>query len=420
MNAFGKALVLWAVVGAACGDDALGPASQDLGPVPKDAEVVDLESSDTGLADQEAADAGALPDLGPPEPSFASAPVVPRMGRPPRQLSELQLILRGSQGQWIFNDRVVPYTLNAPLFSDFSIKDRAIYVPDGASLQYLDRGVFEFPVGSAILKSFSFAPDLRTPDVGKRVIETRLLIRQEEGWRAYPYLWREDLSDADYFVRGKVQSVDFIDPEGVARSSIYLVPQRNQCLECHGLKDDMDETFVTIIGPSARMLNRDGDFATGPSNQLAQLEALGMLTGLPPLERVDRAFDVTALAATSTRTMSPIDIDRAARDYLDTNCAHCHNPRGIEGITSRLFLNYDAEDLFNLGVCKEPGSAGGAARGRKYDIVPGDPEASIMWYRTATAEVGDMMPLIGRSIGDPVGSALVWAWIEQLDAPPCN
>lgn len=410
---------------AACGGGPAPSAMTDAGSTsPKDAAPLDVPTPDAGRSDLGAPDLGAsdlgAPDLGPPAPMFTGPSVVPRSGRPPRLLSELQLILRRDDGQWVFNDRVVPYDLNAPLFSDFSLKDRAFYVPPGASIQYLDTGVFEFPIGSAILKSFSFAPDLRTPERGKRVIETRLLIRQEEGWRAYPYLWREDLSDADYFVRGKVQLIDFIDPDGAPRTSVYLVPQRNQCLECHVLKDDEDETYTTIIGPSARMLNRNGNYSTGPANQLQQLEARGMLTGLPPLESVDRAFDVTTLSATSTLSMSPEDINRAARDYLDTNCAHCHNPRGIEGITSRLFLNYDAENLFNLGVCKEPGSAGGAARGRKYDIVPGDPEASIMWYRTATAEVGDMMPLIGRSLGDPVGSALVWAWIEQLDAPPCD
>lgn len=414
---------------AGCGDELSTPPPDAGTMASKDAEAADAGAQDQGAPDLAAPDLGlpdagmpdlGTPDLGPPDPTFSGSPVVPRSGRPARLLSELQLILRREDGKWVFNDRVVPYDLNAPLFSDFSIKDRAFYVPPGETIQYLEQGVFEFPVGSAILKSFSFAPDLRFPDADKRVIETRLLIRQEEGWRAYPYLWREDLSDADYFVRGKVQALDFIDPMGTPRTSVYLVPQRNQCLECHALKDDEDETFTTIIGPSARMLNRDGNYATGPTNQLQQLEAQGMLSGLPSLVDVDRAFDVTTLSATSTLSMSPAEIDRAARDYLDTNCAHCHNPRGIEGITSRLFLNYDAENLFNLGVCKEPGSAGGAARGRKYDIVPGDPEASIMWYRTATEEVGDMMPLVGRSLGDPVGSSLVWAWIEQLDAPPCD
>lgn len=407
----------------ACGSDPGSPPPPDAGRVDPDGGVApDAKAADSGLQSPDSGldsqDAG-IADMG--EVSlFTGLPAVPTTGRPPRQLSELQLVARYPDGRWAFNERVVPYDLNAPLFSDFSVKDRAIYVPDGETIRYVDKGVLEFPVGSAIVKSFSFAPDLRTPDVDKRVIETRLLIRQEEGWRAYPYLWRDDLSDADYHVRGHVQTVDFIDPNGQPRTSVYLVPQRNQCLECHVLKDDEDETYQTIIGPSARMLNRDRSYSSGPANQLAQLEAQGMLRDLPTLDMVPRAFDVTALSATSTRTMSPEQINQATRDYLDTNCAHCHNPRGIEGITSRLFLNYDAENLFNLGVCKEPGSAGGAARGRKYDIVPGNPEASILWYRTATAEVGDMMPLIGRSLGDPVGSALIWTWIEQLDAPPCD
>ena len=89
-------------------------------------------------------------------------------------------------------------------------------------------------------------------------------------------------------------------------------------------------------------------------------------------------------------------------------------------MTSRLWLNWDNEDEFHLGFCKEPGSAGSAADGRQYDIVPGDAEASIMVYRTETEEVGEMMPLIGRSVADDLAVDILRAWVDGLPADDCS
>lgn len=411
----------------ACGPD--GPArdaSSDLGPKDAGASDADLGPEDTGFEDLGLGDAGSDGGLdsgvdgGVDAGAFPERPNIPLSGRPPRLLSETGLVRLGPDGHLRHHPSMVAYTLNAPLFSDFAIKDRAIYVPEGETIHFTPSGALDFPLGSVIVKSFSFAPDLRTPELDRWVVETRLLIKQEIGWRAYPYLWREDQSDADYHVRGDVRTLEFIGPDGAPETATYLVPQKNQCLECHVLEDDEGEHYQTIIGPTARSMNRSHTYPEGPDNQLAQLEWRGMLEGLPPLDQVDQAFDVSALVPTSTRSMSPASIERAARDYLDANCAHCHNPRGVQGITSRLFLNWDNQVAFNFGVCKEPGSAGGAANGRKYDVVPGRPESSILWYRTVTEEVGDMMPLIGRSLSDPVGAALIRAWIEQMDLPPCD
>ena len=112
-------------------------------------------------------------------------------------------------------------------------------------------------------------------------------------------------------------------------------------------------------------------------------------------------------------------LNTATRDYLDINCAHCHNPAGLNGISSQLFLNWDNEDPFHLGVCKKPGSAGKGGEGRDFDIVPGDAEASILVYRTETDEVGAQMPLIGRSLTHGAGIELMRAWIDGMPADDC-
>ena len=232
------------------------------------------------------------------------APRVSLTGATPERLSEYNLLAYDCDGQFRYNTRVVPYDLNTPLFSDYALKNRAIYVPEGSSATYTDDGVFDFPVGTVLIKSFSMAADFRTPELNRTLVETRLLIRFEDGWRAFPYVWNEDLTDAEYFVRGRVQALDFVDPFGNPRTAQYLVPQKNQCIECHEIKDENDERHTTLIGPRARYLNRLADFGGAEEeNQLEHLAAQGMLTGLPSLEQVPRAFDWSSLAQTGTTSL---------------------------------------------------------------------------------------------------------------------
>jgi hypothetical protein len=215
--------------------------------------------------------------------------------------------------------------------------------------------------------------------------------------------------------------VDFIDEAGVAKTSNYLVPQKNQCSECHVLKDlAFDEDFLTPIGTKARHLNRVNTTVDQGANQLVYLQEAGLLNGLPPIEDVGVAYDFKDVLANGLDGLDDATVSKAARDYLDINCAHCHNPAGVSGISSQLFLNYDNTDLFHLGVCKKPGSAGKGGEGRTYDIVPGDPEASILIYRTETEELGAMMPLIGRSLPHEPGIEVLRAWIAAMPPDDCE
>lgn len=375
---------------------------------------------DGGAAEPDAAEPDAAePDASEPDAAFDAGlgPVVVDVDAdPPDTLSGFRFFRYLGDGRFEYNDRVVPYEVNTPLFSDYALKERAIWIPTSTAIEFEPRDAFTFPVGSAIIKSFLVAPDLRQPEAGRRLVETRVLIRYADGWRPYPYLWREDGSDADLHLRGLTIEVPLIDPFGAMRTAQYLVPQRNQCLACHQAAD----RSILIIGPKARYLNRLNVYGGVAKNQLEHLTDLGMLVGLPDLATVERAFDFDSLATTGTSSLDSATLEKAARDYLDVNCAHCHNPNATQGVTSQLFLDYDSADLFRLGVCKEPGSAGSGTGGRRWDIVPGDPEASILWYRMDTEEVGAMMPLLGRSLRDEWGAGLVRGWIQNMPPMSCE
>jgi len=338
---------------------------------------------------------------------------------PQELLSETNL-MRWDGSEITYNEGVVPYVLQVPLFSDYALKERAIWMPEGTAATFLDNDVLDFPVGTVILKSFLFPDDVRDPSVGLTLIETRLLIRGTEGWDAWPYLWQEDGTDADRHVSGTVKTIDFIDPDGAERTAQYLVPQRNQCTDCHEQYDDKGERFLSPIGPRARYLNGPSGHADGAPNQLQHLADAGLLEGLPELSLVDQATSWDETLAAGIDSLSGAEVEAAARDYLDINCAHCHSPRGIEGVTSQFFLNHDNDDEFNLGVCKRPGSAGEGGVDREFDIVPGDPKQSILWYRTTTENVGAMMPDIGRSLGHTVAGELLWRWIAEMEPRKCE
>lgn len=391
---------------SACVDD-----GEDEGDEAADEVGTDESETDTDTTSDTETDTGE-------DPGCEFQGIDPELG-PPEFLSEMCLMDWDGQ-DFLYEDNVYRYELNTPLFSDFALKERAIYVPPGETVEYRDNEVFEFPVGTVILKSFYFPADLREPELDRDLIETRVLVRFPEEWKTYPYVWDHDLGDAVYTVQGEIRPVEFIGPDGIERTASYLIPQKNQCLKCHEIKDEADETVVTPIGPRARHLNRDQDFGAGPVNQLSHYAEQGWLTGVPALDQVPSAWDMRELADKPVAEMSHEEVTVAARDYLDINCAYCHNPRGVNGISSQLFLNWDNEDTFHLGYCKKPGSAGKGGEDREYDIVPGDAEASILVYRTETLELGAMMPEFGRSLVHEDGILLLRAWIDGLPPDDCE
>ena len=298
------------------------------------------------------------------------------------------------------NRGVVPYEMAVPLFTDYAHKYRFVYVPEGQPATYDGTEVFDFPIGSTLVKTFAYPADFRAPEKDIRIIETRLLIRQEKGWNAWAYVWDDALGDAVLKVAGKTLPVSWIDEAGESRSIQYVVPNKNQCKGCHVFNKEF-----TPIGPKARYLNFDYDYADGAQNQLAFWQEHGLLKGAPAAHqapRVPMMDDDTA----------PVD-DRA-RAYLDINCAHCHRLEGPAS-TSGLFLTSGEANKTQLGYMKRPVAAGRGSGGFAYDIMPGKPDQSILMYRLLSTDPGVMMPELGRTTIDTEGVALLTKWIKELE-----
>ncbi len=305
----------------------------------------------------------------------------------------------------IQNAGLHPFDINTPLFSDYAVKDRFIYLPDGAQMTYKADGPFDLPVGAALIKSFSYPRDLRDPAKGRRLIETRLLIHTPEGWTGAAYVWNDAATDAKLKVAGAVVPVDWLDAQGTPRSTEYLVPNMNQCKYCH-----RGFGVTEPLGLRARQLNRASPTAPDHANQLALWTAQGILKGAPAAPEDAPRNAVWNDPATGT-------LEERALTYLDINCAHCHNPKGLAGPTQLVFT-LDEALIHRPGVFHKPTAAGNASRGRNYAIVPGNPDASFLLTRLGSTHPFIRMPAIGRTTVHQEGVELIKQWILSLSDPP--
>ncbi|MFZ9661071.1 MAG: hypothetical protein ACO29O_04260, partial [Chitinophagaceae bacterium] len=178
-------------------------------------------------------------------------------------------------------DGVVPYALATPLFSDYAEKLRFVRVPKGSFALFNDSTVFDFPIGTALIKTFYFPIDFRNPNKGRRLMETRVLLHENKGWVALPYIWNADQTDAILSVAGETLQASYIDGKGKKKSYEYLVPNVNQCKGCHNRSEQM-----MPIGPSARQLNHEIQLGENRSNQLEFWTANHMLEGIQDIKKL--------------------------------------------------------------------------------------------------------------------------------------
>ncbi len=312
-------------------------------------------------------------------------------------------------------DDLVPYEVIAPLFSDYTTKWRFLYVPEGETVTYNDDDEWDFPVGTIGVKTFAYAADLAHPEGERRIMETRVLVREPDGWKPSTYVWNEDQTEATLIVGGKFVPVDFIDLHGEAVHTEYRVPNTNECQDCHHRDDDQGQPQVVVLGPKTRQLDRDHDYGDGPENQIDHYAALGWFAS-PPTASSGRE-----------RLVDPYgdgDVSLRARSYFDANCSGCHKEGG-SATDSDLRLGFHETDPetsspATWGVCKIPTSTGGATCGNTYDVVPQDPDASVIVCRMSSTAPDERMPPLGSRIVHEEGLALVREWIESLDPATCS
>lgn len=327
-----------------------------------------------------------------------------------------------SSGALNLAEGVVPYDLNTPLFTDYALKLRTIWVPKavGAGV-YREADYPDLPIGTVISKTFYYPKGesenavLKVADTAGetnpilqgldkvRLVETRLLVRRSEGWEAVSYVWNAAQTDAKLTKIGDAQRLALVSDDGSKTDFSYIVPDINQCAGCHAPNNTTRE--LAPLGVRPRHLNKAYHHDGQDVNQLLKLELVGYISDLAEIDQIKRNDDWTD---------ATLPIDQRARAYLDINCSHCHNPVGPAD-TSGLDLTMEAMVGPELGVCKLPIAAGSGTGGRAFSIVPGEPDASILLHRVETTNPGAMMPELGRALQHKEGAELLRDWIAQME-----
>jgi mono/diheme cytochrome c family protein len=362
---------------------------------------------------------------------------------------------------------VIPFEVTSPLFTDYALKHRFVTLTKGGQIEYFnDSKRWQSPIGTVYAKTFAYPPNLADPESDglEQLVETRIMAHvaseddrlgcsgSDSCWQMHVYVYDEKMTDAVCKSGGETVSITYTSPllkecsndqspctddmdcDGGTCDGVqeyvpdYGVPSNGACRRCHGV----DPTRT--LGPSTGMLNRGNDYqGVSVANQIDQLYELGMLAPEPPPNPADRTTYVNPTLEVD-QCQEPSCIHDAARSWFDSNCSHCHAPDG-EAAGTGLHLDWASMDpndvsderFTSWGICKLPTSAGGVRNcpDGDVDIVPGDPNASILLCRIDSVTPGEMMAPLGRSLIDVPGSDVIREWIARLpeifpNIPTCS
>ena len=361
----------------------------------------------------------------------------------PRRLSETGLFK--SVAGHVVQPSLIPYSVNAPLWSDGAIKSRFLALPKADSrIDFTGSKAWGLPEQTVLVKSFAL--EMEPGKVAsRRWIETRLMTRQEGEWVGYSYAWNDEQTEAHLVeTAGRDRTFELQEAAGV-RQQVWHYPSRSECMVCHSRASNY------VLGVSTLQMNKVHDYGGIKDHQFRTLEHLGLFqtswqkdavsrrreqlvaSGLKPAEvntQMTRVANVSGQRTAPGKTtllfhgpagydklVNPYDaaasLDERARSYLHSNCAQCHVNAG--GGNSQINLEYhqDVKRLKAIGVAPVHDRFGlEDAR----IIAPGNPDGSTLFLRVARRGRGQM-PQLSTNQVDPAGVDLLRSWIKQLPVP---
>ncbi|WP_027387013.1 hypothetical protein [Chryseobacterium gregarium] len=299
------------------------------------------------------------------------------------------------------NSKVLPYEPASSLFTDYALKKRFIWMPNGVKASYNgDDQSLNFPVGTVLIKNFYY--NTIQPGNTTKIIETRLMIKKSSGWIFAEYLWNDDQTEAELvtgtdFTSGSSKNITFRKENSEVMNIDYRIPSETECLACHKL-----DNKPVPIGVKPQNLNVAYNYPNGLKNQLQKLVDEGYLQSYP---------SNIVSTVNYKDTGKPVDI--RLRSYLDINCAHCHQENArCDYRAIRLSFSQTA-NLSKMGVCVMADEPIDPSLERI--VTPGNPAKSVMHFRLNSTEESNRMPLLGRRIVHDEGVELLKQWINTLN-----
>jgi uncharacterized repeat protein (TIGR03806 family) len=295
---------------------------------------------------------------------------------------------------------IVPYEIQAPLWSDGADKRRWVSVPDGATLGYSESEPFEIPRGTVFIKHFEMALDERFPDERRR-LETRFWVAvSEDAQYGVTYKWNDEQTDAELLVASETDLLSIVGVDGETRAQPYFYPAPADCHTCH------NQPAGFALGVRTAQLNRRVVYRLDrpPVDQLSTWSTWGLLD-----TRLDAA-EVHASPRLAPIADESLSLEDRVRSYWDGNCAFCH--AGADGVVP----GWDARHSIALedqGLDRSPNNP---AAGASQLIAPGSPEDSLIYLRGATTDPVLSMPPLGRNRVDDLYIDVLGRWIASLGA----
>lgn len=366
----------------------------------------------------------------------------------PKRLSETGIF--ASVADHRVQPGLVPYSVNAPLWSDGASKTRFIGLPGDSRIDFKPDNGWNCTDGTVIVKTFSL------PVAGKeRRIETRLMTRQDGEWAGYSYAWNDDQTDATLVDAGGFDR-DFVVGQDAAsnKKQAWHFPSRAECMVCHSRAANW------LLGVSTAQINSVKPGQPQGHDQLASLEKLGIFKvswlehwnqwksdaqssrqlgvlivrqimarfvwlqrlGFRPVPWIERSLRdqprYTSLLpkrpADYPSLFDPADahasVEKRVRAYLHSNCASCHVSAG--GGNSMMELSH-ATDLAKMNIVREKPKHHTFGRADAMLVAPGDSERSILLERLNHRGPGQMPPL-ATNVVDQQAVNLLREWIKGL------
>ncbi len=300
---------------------------------------------------------------------------------------------------------VLGYGINAPGWHDGAAAQYHLALPGDGVLELRPSKSWQAPDRTALAQTLV---------ADGRRIETRVLLKQQNDWAGYSYVWNHDQTEA---VLAEKAGADI----ELAGARPWRIPSRAECMMCHSRQANFALTLhdaqlnradqlvkwermgLLRVDPVGFGRDRPRDGERSRPGEVAEGQRGSRLSPLLP-------YHPDQLARFATPNDPHATLDHRARSYLGVNCAHCHTVYGGGNslIDFDWFVSRKAMQAFD-----KPPQHGDFGLPEARVIAPGSAARSVIIPRISLRGPGQMPPLMTRS-GDAEGVRLLVEWIESL------
>ncbi len=373
----------------------------------------------------------------------------------PKKLSESGLF-KSVKGH-VMEDSLIPYSVNAVLWSDGTAKQRWLGLPKDGKIDYTKNRGWGFPDQTVIVKSFYLDTEEGNPK-SRRWIETRFLTRQGTEWYGYSYSWNDEQTEGT-LIESKGTDREFTIKTATGEKKLnWHYPSRSECMVCHsraaqyvlGFTElQMNHEHLYLPSLDGRAEPRKGpvegvkenqlavferlglfkdkfDWATGARDKLrAELKGKGMTTNEINAEIAKRTATKGQRPATAStlfplspenmpKLVDPYDkkqnLTARVRSYLHSNCSQCHVEAGGGNSAMELEFTKTLDEMKIINVKPLHDSFG--IKDAKI-VAPGHPERSVLLHRISQRDKGHMPPLATRVVDQQMVET-IREWIRVM------